>query len=389
MKKLFTAIMAAAILFVSAGCGTAPEAATARPTATASMESITTSPIIGLVFPKKDSFYERMEQEALAIAQDAGYELLTYYPDSDSQQVTDIYAAIGAGSQCIMIAPRNMDNLQTVLDECDMQAIPVINLMVPINGVVDTLVCPDYQLMGEKGAEAVRGAVNGEEDVQVFLLESVEGSFISQLIHDGFKAHAKEMDGFHVFDAQVIKPGEDTAYAEMAKQLKYNEEINAVFASDETFAAGVLRAVQESGRNVAVVCVGGSREIMDMVREGTVAASVFVSPVELAQIAVDYAVKCAADPNFTLPQYEGMTVETIFPTDDEYTSVKRIELEPFNYRQLSGGARPITKRIDSFIEYKDFPLKYSSVEEFLLIVIDMYKQIKLSKVKFRESIIYI
>jgi hypothetical protein len=43
--------------------------------------------------------------------------------------------------------------------------------------------------------------------------------------------------------------------------------------------------------------------------------------VELAQIAVDYAVKCAADPNYTLPQYAGMTVETIFPTDvDKYSA---------------------------------------------------------------------
>lgn len=321
MKKLLIIMLAAILVLALAGCEEKTETTSEAPSRTASMETVVTSPIIGLLFPKQDAFYERMEQEALLLAQEEGYELLTYYPDSDNQQVTDMYAAIGAGAQCIMIAPRNMDNLQTVLDECDMQAIPVINLMVPINGVVDTLVCPDYQLMGQKGADAVRGAVGEEEDAHVFLLESLDTTFVSQLMHDGFTAQAEDLNGVFVEDAQIIQPGEETAYAEVAEQLKYNEEINAVFASDETFAPGVLRAVEESGRNVKIVCVGGSRQIMDMVRDGTVSASVFASPVELAQIAVDCAVKCAVDPNFVLPQYAGMTIETIFPTDVEKYSV--------------------------------------------------------------------
>ncbi len=321
MKKLLTIFLASAFLFIFTGCTASPEVESETPAPTRSVEEIITTPIIGLVFSKKDAFYERMEEEALLIAQDAGYELLTYYPDSDSQQVTDIYAAIGEGAQCIMIVPRNMDNLQTVLDDCDMQAIPVINLMVPINGVVDSLVCPDYQLMGLKGADAVRDAIDEEESANVFLLESVGGSFVSQLVHDGFVAQAADLDGIQVVDAEIIQSGEEAAYSEIAKQLKYDEEINAVFALDESFAAGVVRAVQESGRDVKIVCVGGSREIMDMVQAGEVAASVFVSPVELAQIAVDYAVKAAADPNFVLPQYAGMTVETIFPTDvDKYSA---------------------------------------------------------------------
>ena len=321
MKKLFIFFLAAALLFAFAGCGETQETVTQTPSPATSVEEIVTSPIIGLVFAKKDAFYERMEQEALVLAQDAGYELLTYYPDSDNQQVTDIYAAIGAGAQCILIAPRNMDNMQTVLDECDMQSIPVINLMVPINGVVDSLVCPDYQLMGYKAADAVRGAIAEGERANVFLLESIEGSFVSQLVHDGFVAQAADLKGVHISDAEIIQSGEETAYEEIKEQLKYDEDINAIFASDEAFVPGVLRAVRESGRNIVIVSMGGSREIMDLVMDGGVAASVFVSPVELAQIAVDYAVKCAADPNFTLPQYEGLTVETIFPTDaQKYSS---------------------------------------------------------------------
>jgi ribose transport system substrate-binding protein len=321
MKKLLAIFLTVTFLFVFSSCGETQETVSTAPSPTPSVEEIVTTPIIGLVFSKKDAFYERMEEEALGIAQEAGYELLTYYPDSDSQQVTDIYAAIGAGAQCIMIVPRNMDNLQTVLDECDMQAIPVINLMVPINGVVDSLICPDYQLMGLKGADAVRGAINEEKNANVFLLESVGGSFVSQLIHDGFVAQADDLEGIEVVDAEIISSGEDAAYSEIAEQLKYDEDINAVFALDESFAAGAVRAVKESGREVAVVCVGGSREIMDMVAAGTLSASVFVSPVELAQIAVDYAVKAAADPNYALPQYAGMTMETIFPTDvDKYSA---------------------------------------------------------------------
>jgi len=317
MRKLFVFLLVIAFLFVVAGCSETQETVTETPSPTISMEEIVTSPIIGLVFPGRSAFYERMEEETLVIAQDAGYELLTYYPDSDNQQVTDIYAAIGAGAQCIMIAPRNMDNMQTVLDECDMQSIPIINLMVPINGVVDSLVCPDYQLIGFKAADAIRDAIAEDERVNVFLLESIEGSFVSQLVHDGFVAQAADLDGMHITNAENIQRGEDSAYSEIKEQLKYDEDINAIFASDETFATGVVRAVQESGREIIIVCMGGNREIMDMVKNGTVAASVFVSPIELAQIAVDYAIKAAADPNYVLPQYSGMTIETIFMSDVE------------------------------------------------------------------------
>ena len=317
MKKLLLSLLAAAVLFGSFGCSATPETVEATPTP--SFEQISTSPIIGLLFAQENSFYERMQKEAETIAADAGYELKTYYSDSDGQQVSDVYSAIGAGALAIMIVPRNMDNLQDVLDECVLQDVPVINLMVPANGVVNMLVCPDYQLMGARGAQAIWNAVGEDTDAHVLLLESVEGTFVSQLTHDGFVAEMASLTGMEIMNTGMIHPNPDEAYAETKKQLSYDSDINAVFAADESFAEGVLQAVKDSGRDIKIISVGGSSGIMKLISDGKIYASVFLSPVELAQVAMEHAVKSASDPNYILPQYAGLTVETILPTDvDKY-----------------------------------------------------------------------
>lgn len=316
MKKLLLSLLAAAFLISTTGCAAStPQTVEAKPSY--SYEQISTAPIIGLIFAQKNSFYERMQKEAEKIGADAGYEVNAYYPDSDAQQVSDIYSAIGAGALCILIVPHNMDNLQDVMDECVIQDVPVINLMVPVNGRVNMLVCPDYQLMGAKGAQAVRDAVDEDTCADVFMLESVEGTFVSQLTHDGFVSETANLDGVQVQATALIHRNPDEAYAETKMQLANNPDINAVFAMDESFARGVLKAARESGRDIKIVSVGGSSDIMEQVAQGSIYASVFISPAELAQVAMGHAVKSAADPNYVIPQYAGLTVETIFPTDVE------------------------------------------------------------------------
>ena len=319
MKKHFLLLSVLMLVFVLFGCAAEPEPeASATPAATESdAVVVSTSPTIGLIFAQENAFSQTVEAEAKKLAAAAGYEILSYYSDSDGQQVTDVYAAIGAGAQCILIAPRNMDNLGSVIDECNLQKIPVINLMVPLNGKVNMLVCPDYQLMGSKGADSVKAAVGEENTAEVYLLESVSDSFVAQLKHDGFAAEAAELTGINIAGAGTISPTADAAYAELTEQLPYLTDVNAVFASNENFAPGVLRAVQESGRDIKIVCVGGGSEIMDLVAAGSIYSSVFVSPYELAKTAMEHAVKCASDPNYVAPQYAGMTVETIFSTDVE------------------------------------------------------------------------
>ncbi len=322
MKKLLLCLLAAAVLFGSAGCSASPETVeTSQPSARSSYQPLSTSPVIALIFAQENSFYSRLQKESEAIAAAAGYEIKAYYSDSDEQQVSDIYSALGEGALAIALVPRNMDNLQDVLDECLLQDVPVVNLMVPVNGTVKMLVCPDYQLMGAKGAKAVKDALGDDTDANVFMLESVEGTFVSQLTHDGFVAETVNLPGVEISYTSLIHPNQDEAYAETKKQLMYDSEINAVFATDESFAQGVLEAVRESGRDIKIVSVGGSGDIMKLVEAGNIYASVFISPTELAQVAMGHVVKAASDPNYVLPQYAGLTVETIFPTDvDKYSA---------------------------------------------------------------------
>ncbi|HBU12045.1 MAG TPA: hypothetical protein DEB31_04760, partial [Clostridiales bacterium] len=115
-------------------------------------------PPIAFVLNGQTQFNETFAQAAQPQVEAAGFRALLFYSESAEAQVEDMYAAIGSGAACIVVSPFDMDNLYEVLDEADMQGIPVVNVNVPVAGIVKTLVSPDYAEMGAMAAQACGNA---------------------------------------------------------------------------------------------------------------------------------------------------------------------------------------------------------------------------------------
>ncbi len=311
MKRILIVLLVGIVLLGACACGQQPEEAevSEQPSGTPvpTAEPVPEEPPIALVLAGESEYTQTVAAAAQPLAEAGGYRLSVYYSADAGAQLDDMYAAIGGGAKCIILMPIDMDNLQPVLDECDLLKLPVVNIMVPVNGLVRVLISPDYQFMGAQAAEAVDGL--SLDAANVLTIEAVDSPFVTQLVHDGFSTASGELDNV-TLAASVLAAGGDV-YQKTKDALAADETLNCVFVIDEYLTPDVIRAVQEAGRAVAVVATGGGVEMQAAVEGGSVAASVFSSPYELAELACEYALMAADGNDAAIPQYAGLRTEVM------------------------------------------------------------------------------
>lgn len=314
MKKLVCIVILVALVLGVAACGDeaqqepSPSASqTAEPTA----EPTSNLPNISLVMSGDNAFNRELAKQAELVAAQHQFEILPFFSDSSAQQETDLYTALGKGTKAIILMPVDPDNLQKVMENIEAQKIPVINILSPVNGVVQMLISPDFQNMGAIVAQAA--AAIKPPGAKIFALEEEGNTFISQMIHDGLVAGAASQGNASIIKSAVVRNETEAVYTKTLEVLNSTEGINIVFAQSEEMLDGVLKAVLESGKEVSIITCGGSEATMQKITEGSVRASVFMSPRELAQLAVDNAFLIASDPAAQIPQYAGLQIQLITP----------------------------------------------------------------------------
>jgi len=267
------------------------------------------APPIALVLAGENEYTSIVASTARPLVEEGGYRLLEYYSKDPDAQLEDMYSAIGEGVKCIIIMPIDMDNLQPVLDQCDALKLPAINIMIPVNGFVRMLISPDYQSMGVKAAE-IAGALLAD-GASVLSVETQDVPFVTQLMHDGFYLQSLETDNVTLADSILAGRDTDDAYIKIKKALADNEALNCVFVMDENLAPQAVRAAREAGRDIVVISTGGGSAVQSAIEDGSITASVFTSPYELAQLASKYALMAADGNDAAIPQYAALRIEVI------------------------------------------------------------------------------
>jgi ABC-type sugar transport system substrate-binding protein len=312
MKKLvlvFMAVLLAAVLCACGGPQRQDSGEEPEHTREPSAEPAPEEPPVAFVMAGENGYTTTVTASARPVIEAGGYRMLEYYPQDAASQLDDMYSAIGEGAKCIVVMPIDMDNLQPVLDECDLLKLPVVNIMVPANGLVRVLISPDYQYTGElAAAEAARVTGGG---ARVLTVETKASPFVTQLVHDGFHSRSGEMEGVEIMASVLVDNDADDTYQKTKKALEEDGEINCVFVIDEYLADHAVRAVQETGRDISVIATGGGSAMQQSIRRGDIAAGVFSSPYELAKIACGYALMAANGQETGIPQYAGLRTEVI------------------------------------------------------------------------------
>ena len=319
MKKSGIISIAVALALLLSACGAAgpAQSAAATPAPTLSAVSEESDDVelnliqIGFSLQGEGAFHDQLaaDIEAGCTARGYTYSLLT--ADSAERQITDITSFLSQGVSAIVIEPVDVDALESVLADCETDGVPVINIIDSINGIVSTLISPDYKAIGQSaGQRAVD--LFGETGGRCLELKTDYGSFIMQLLSDGFAKEVSADAEMAIVSEQYCGKDEEQAYLLTKTELLSKEKnIDFVFAQSAALAYGAARAVKEVGADVKLVVFGGDMELIAAVADGTIDTAVFIGPAELAKLTLDNAGQFLSDPAFVPVPYLPLAVDVV------------------------------------------------------------------------------
>ena len=177
-----------------------------------------------------------------------------------------------------MVATRNIDALVVLPFESEPLTSPVqavadagiwvtvVDRGLSVPGIEDLYVAGDNTGFGRVAGEYF--AENLNEGDNIVVLRGIPTTLDNERV-DAFTA-AIEGSGINVLDMQHGNWNRDDAFNVMQDYLSKYDDIDAVWASDDDMAIGVLEAIAQSGREDEMWVVGGAgmKEIIARIMEG-------------------------------------------------------------------------------------------------------------------------
>ena len=261
----------------------------------------------------------------LAAADEAGAKVTMLSQDFDVQTGTEqLTTCVGRSPDGIVLWPLDPQAYIPGLIQAQSADIPVILINSPMDDQALELVAsftgPDVYEEGVLSAEALNEALGGEGNVVIIAGQAGNGTSIGRT--DGFTEHLEEL-GSKIEVLQVVNADFDQQKALVASRdliTRFGDDIDGVYANDDTMARGFIDAWAEAGRDLAeippIVGINGQRDAFESIREGQFFATILQSPVEDGKLALETILKVAdgetVDKRLPIP----LTVVTIDNVDD-------------------------------------------------------------------------
>jgi len=201
----------------------------------------------------------------------------------------------------LIVTPFTSDSLVMTLVRASELGIPIINTDELISS--DIIEEFDLNIVAQIASNNVRAgnlaaeyALNNlPEGTEVAVVEGLVGAQSSIDRVQGFILDA-ERDGLRVVSSQPANWDADEAYTVTLSTLEQFPDIQCIFAANDGMALGVIRALEEVGReDVIVLSVDGSPEARESIAADELVGSVAQFPFEMAVLAVEAAIKVAED----------------------------------------------------------------------------------------------
>ena len=278
-------------------------------------------------------------------AEDGGNELnytISYQATANDtllgEQIKLVESAISSNAQAIIIAPNDVDGLNTTLDKAVSKGIPVIT--------IDSDVSYDGRLayIGSDntaaGAVAARAAMNQvPEGGEIAIIGHVEKSQTAIERISGFKDElssqevlldvpvdagagekktAKVSDSkYHIVATKYCDNDLETAKLQTTAILKNHPEVKLIYGTNENSTTGICDAVAELGKTGEVKVIGfnASDKEVGYIQDGTLAGTIVQNPYNMGYIGVKYA-DAAINGNMSSLQTEMITSVTLVTSEN-------------------------------------------------------------------------
>lgn len=186
----------------------------------------------------------------------------------------------------MLLSPISDSNLVPGVESALDADIPVINVNDGIIKEAPNFVGPKADQNGESAAEWISEKLNGEGKVAIIV--GMPKAFAARQRTLGFENWMKD-NAPDIEIAEKQNADWDRAKAKdiAATWIKKHDDLDAIFANNDTMALGAQEAVNESGKDILVVGVDGIGEAYDSIRKGELDATIDSFPLYKGQIAVE------------------------------------------------------------------------------------------------------
>lgn len=261
----------------------------------------------------------------LAAADEAAAKVTMLSQDFDVQTGTEQLATcVGRSPDGIVLWPLDPQAYIPGLIQAQSAGIPVILINSPMDDEALELVAsftgPDVYEEGVLSAEAMNEALGNEGNVVIIAGQAGNGTSIGRT--DGFTDTLDELDS-NIEVLQVVNADFDQQKALVASRdliTRFGDDIDGVYANDDTMARGFIDAWAEAGRDMAaippIVGINGQQDAFESIKADQFYATIVQSPVEDGKLALETILKVAdgetVDARLPIP----LTVVTIDNVDD-------------------------------------------------------------------------
>lgn len=258
-------------------------------------------------------------------AEEAGVTVTRLSQEFDVQTGTEqLNTCIGRNPDGIVLWPLDPQAYIPGLISAQDAGIPVVLINSPMDEAADDYIAsftgPDVYEEGELSADALNEALGGEGSVVIIAGQAGNGTTIGRT--DGFTERLAEI-GSGIEVLQVVNADFDQQKAlEASRDLitRFGDDIDGVYANDDTMARGFIDAWAESGRSLdeipPIVGINGQQDAFESIREGQFFATIVQSPVEDGKLALNTIVAAASGETVEKRIGIPLTVVTIDNVDD-------------------------------------------------------------------------
>lgn len=287
------AAVATAALVLS-GCAANDSGGTNGGDASASMNIcyVTAAESHAYVTPANEAFDEA--------AKAAGATVNRLSQEFDVQKGTDqLTTCVSQGADGIVLWPLDPQAYIPGMIAAQDAGIPLIIINSPMDPEAeeyyDSFTGPDVYEEGELSAEALNEVLGGEGKVVIIAGQAGNGTTIGRT--DGFTDKLSAL-GSKIEVLQTVNADFDQQKAlEVSRDLltRFGDDIQGVYANDDTMALGFIDAWKESGRSLdampPIVGINGQVQAFDLIRAGQYYATIVQSPVEDGKLAAETIIK--------------------------------------------------------------------------------------------------
>jgi ribose transport system substrate-binding protein len=149
---------------------------------------------------------------------------------------------------------------------------------------------PDVYSEGRMAADAMNTALNGRGSIVIIAGQAGNGTTIGRV--DGFLARLKELNsGIKVLDTVNADFDQKKALV-VSRDLitRFGNQINGVYANDDTMARGFIDAWRESNQTKQtpiIVGINGQKDAFASIESGEMYATIVQSPAQDGRVAMD------------------------------------------------------------------------------------------------------